>query len=40
MVSANPGDSDARLYATFFCRNCGQEHHPVVITEEADRPFT
>ena len=31
----HPGDFDARLYATFFCRNCGQEHHPVVITEEA-----
>jgi Lhr-like helicase len=31
----DPDDSEARLYATFFCRNCGQEHHPVVITEEA-----
>ena len=19
---------------TFFCRNCGQEHHPVVLVEE------
>ena len=26
----DPEDPDARLYATFFCRNCGQEHHPVV----------
>jgi Lhr-like helicase len=30
----DPDDSDARLYATFFCRNCGQEHHPVVLVEE------
>jgi Lhr-like helicase len=27
----DPDDRDARLYATFFCRNCGQEHHPVVL---------
>jgi hypothetical protein len=27
----DPQDPDARLYATFFCRNCGQEHHPVVL---------
>jgi Lhr-like helicase len=27
----DPDDKDARLYATFFCRNCGQEHHPVVL---------
>lgn len=30
----NPDDKEARLYATFFCRNCGQEHHPVVLTIE------
>jgi Lhr-like helicase len=30
----DPQDPDARLYATFFCRNCGQEHHPVVLLEE------
>jgi Lhr-like helicase len=30
----DPDDPEARLYATFFCRNCGQEHHPVVLTEE------
>jgi Lhr-like helicase len=30
----DPQDPDARLYATFFCRNCGQEHHPVVLFEE------
>ena len=27
----DPGDEEARLYPTFFCRNCGQEHHPVVL---------
>ena len=30
----DPRDPDARLYATFFCRNCGQEHHPVVVVDE------
>ena len=31
----DPNDAEeARLYATFFCRNCGQEHHPVVLVEE------
>jgi Lhr-like helicase len=30
----DPRNPDARLYATFFCRNCGQEHHPVVLAEE------
>lgn len=29
----DPDDPEARLYATFFCRNCGQEHHPVVMAE-------
>ena len=23
--------SDTRLYATYFCRECGQEHHPVTL---------
>jgi Lhr-like helicase len=27
----DPGDKDARLYQTFFCRRCGQEHHPVAL---------
>jgi hypothetical protein len=27
----DPEDREARLYSTFFCRNCGQEHHPVVL---------
>jgi Lhr-like helicase len=30
----DPDDPEARLYATFFCRNCGQEHHPVVLVEK------
>jgi hypothetical protein len=30
----DPDDPEARLYATFFCRNCGQEHHPVILVEE------
>ena len=30
-----PGrESPARLYATYFCRNCGQEHHPVTRVVE------
>ena len=29
-----PDDQEARLYATFFCRNCGQEYHPVVLAVE------
>jgi hypothetical protein len=28
----DPDDAEARLYQTFFCRRCGQEHHPVVLT--------
>jgi hypothetical protein len=28
-----PGrDQPARVYATYFCRTCGQEHHPVTLT--------
>ena len=30
----DPDDPGARLYSTFFCRNCGQEHHPVILTNE------
>lgn len=30
----DPQDPEARLYATFFCRNCGQEYHPVVLVED------
>ena len=29
----DPVDSVSRLYPTFFCRNCGQEHHPVLLAE-------
>jgi Lhr-like helicase len=31
----DPDDREARLYATFFCRSCGQEHHPVTLVTEA-----
>jgi hypothetical protein len=27
----DPEDKEARLYQTFFCRRCGQEHHPVAL---------
>lgn len=30
----DPDDEEARLYPTFFCRNCGQEHHPIVLAEQ------
>ena len=30
----DPEDQSARLYSTFFCRNCGQEYHPVVLAVE------
>ncbi|MEX0742672.1 MAG: DEAD/DEAH box helicase, partial [Phycisphaeraceae bacterium] len=30
----DPKESGARLYSTFFCRNCGQEHHPVTLKSE------
>ena len=25
---------EVRLYSTFFCRSCGQEHHPVSLTDD------
>jgi hypothetical protein len=28
----DPGDPEARLYPTFFCRACGQEYHSVTFT--------
>lgn len=31
-----PGDETRRLYGTFFCRDCGQEYHPVRLRQEAD----
>jgi Lhr-like helicase len=30
----DPEDPDARLYPLLFCRECGQEHHSVSITQE------
>jgi Lhr-like helicase len=34
-----PGDEDARLYSTFFCRNCGQEFHPVTLNKGPTNRF-
>ncbi len=33
-----PGTSDVRLYSTHFCRDCGQEYHPVRKTEIEGTP--
>src|SRR5690606_31765040 len=30
----DPNDPEARLYETYFCRSCGQEHHPVVLVND------
>lgn len=30
----DPADPNSRLYPTFFCRSCGQEFHPVILTDE------
>lgn len=30
----DPLDPESRLYSTFFCRNCGQEHHPVSVSDD------
>lgn len=30
----DPDDPDARLYPLFFCRQCGQEFHPVTLIKE------
>lgn len=27
----HPGDPEARLFPTYFCRECGLEHHPVTV---------
>lgn len=29
----DPANPEKRLYATHFCRRCGQEHHPVTMRE-------
>ncbi len=34
-----PGDEKARLFSTFFCRNCGQKFHPVTLLKGAIRQF-
>src|SRR5690606_7356722 len=31
-----PGDEAKRLYATYFCRDCGQEYHPVRLRKDSD----
>ena len=33
----DPTRDEARLYATFFCRNCGQEFHPVTLITDGER---
>lgn len=30
-----PGDETRRLYPTYFCRDCGQEYHPVRLRRDA-----
>lgn len=32
-----PGDDSRRLYPVYFCRDCGQEYHPVRLRRERDR---
>ena len=32
----DPTDGSSRLYLTAFCRNCGQEFHPVVLADGPD----
>ena len=32
-----PGDETRRLYPTYFCRNCGQEYHPVRLRRQRDQ---
>jgi hypothetical protein len=33
-----PGrENDTRLYATYFCRECGQEHHPVTLVHDDEK---
>lgn len=32
----DPKHPDKRLYATHFCRRCGQEHHPVFFVEDLE----
>jgi Lhr-like helicase len=32
-----PGDDTRRLYPVYFCRDCGQEYHPVRLRRERER---
>ena len=34
----DPDHPDDRLFATHFCRNCGQEHHPVMLRDADGTP--
>src|SRR3546814_8167614 len=31
----DPHDGTSRLYPTFFCRNCGQEFHSVIVSNDS-----
>ena len=35
----DPDNPSKRLFSAHFCRNCGQEHHPVTLIEKAGRHF-
>lgn len=35
----NPNNEDERLYPTHFCRNCGQEFHPVTLRNDRGRQY-
>jgi hypothetical protein len=34
----DPDHAEKRLYATHFCRRCGQEHHPVTLVGDIEAP--
>ena len=34
----DPDHPEKRLFATHFCRNCGQEHHPVMLRDADGTP--
>lgn len=38
VVTSDRRKSAARLYPTFFCRNCGKKHHPVKLTDDGGAP--
>ena len=35
----NPNNGEERLYAVHFCRNCGQEFHPVTLRADRGREY-